>query len=241
MSTVSDGHAASIRSLVSVALAIWISACNSPSSPGSRTFTLSGLVRDSSSFGPVADATIQVTSGSLAGRVTTSDTSGRFQFAEAASVADPTTLLVLKAGYFPVTVQVERTDVVITLASSRIPLEGNYTMTFTAADDCSMLPSPLRRRTYSDHLRPQKTCFVVTGWQFRDRAERIRLLSGVAHVVAIDSRQHRQFLHKQFRGGAAMAGRPAALRTPPRDRVFLAPRESDGSPVRHRYGILHKL
>jgi hypothetical protein len=140
-------HADRIQSLVIVVVAVLISACANPSSPSSGTFTLAGTVRDSS-LSPLADAIIQVTSGTLAGQVTTSNALGQFHFADAASLTVPTILVVLKAGYLPATVQVERTDIVVTLTTSRFPVEGDYTITFTAADECSMLPSSLRRRTY---------------------------------------------------------------------------------------------
>lgn len=130
-------------------LAVLGSACNNPTSPAGRTFFLAGVIRDSSSSRPVPDATVQVTTGSLAGRATTSDALGQFHFTELASSDEPTTLTVLKFGYSPAIVRVDRTDVVITLSSSRLPIEGDYTMIFTAADECDMLPSALRRRAYA--------------------------------------------------------------------------------------------
>lgn len=144
-------HATRIQSLVIVVVAALISGCANPSSPSKATFTLAGIIRDSS-LRPLADAMIQVTSGTLAGQVTTSNALGQFQFADTASVTVPTILVVVKAGYFPATVQVERTDIVVTLTSSRFPVEGDYTITFTAADECSMLPSSLRRRIYSSTI-----------------------------------------------------------------------------------------
>ena len=136
------------RGVLLLILTVLGSACNNPTSP-ERTFFLSGMIRDASSSRPVADATVQVTTGSLAGRATTSDSLGQFHFTELASSAEPTTLTVLKFGYSPATVQVQRTDVVITLSSSRLPIEGDYTMIFAAANECDMLPSALRRRAYA--------------------------------------------------------------------------------------------
>jgi hypothetical protein len=141
-------YAAGNRSSLIVALAICATACGSPTSPSSK-FLLSGVIRDSSSLTPVADATVQVTTGSLAGQMTVSDREGRFRFGDLASAVEPTTLAVFRVGYFPVTMLAERPDVVILLATSRLPIEGDYTMTFAAAGECTMLPSPLRRRAYS--------------------------------------------------------------------------------------------
>jgi hypothetical protein len=138
----------STRSSLIVLFAFWVCSCNNPTSPDSRTYFLSGLIRDSASLTPIADATVQVTTGSLAGRMTLSDAAGRFQFADMASAVEQTMVTVLKFGYLPVTVQVDRADVVISLLTSRLPIEGDYTMTFTASDECTMLPSTLRRRAY---------------------------------------------------------------------------------------------
>jgi hypothetical protein len=33
--------------------------------------------------------------------------------------------------------------------TSRLPIEGDYTLTFAAADECTTLPSTMRRRSYS--------------------------------------------------------------------------------------------
>jgi hypothetical protein len=141
-------HAVRFHQLLLVAVAISISACTSPTSPDNRMFVLAGVIRDTSST-PVADALVQVASGPLAGRTATTDTAGRFQFSEAIAVAEPTTLIVLKAGYESVTVRVDRTSLVITLSPVvRPPIEGNYTIGFTAAQECSVLPSSIQRREY---------------------------------------------------------------------------------------------
>ena len=136
-----------VHRLVVVAVAIAISACSSPSSPGKNTYILAGLIRDSSSA-PIEGATVQVTAGSLMGQMTTTDSSGRFRFTDPAFVDTPTTVLVLKAGYLPVTQRIDSANVVITLSAASYPIEGNYTVTFTAASECSVLPSSLRRRAY---------------------------------------------------------------------------------------------
>jgi hypothetical protein len=107
------------------------------------------VIRDDRSL-PLRDALVEVTSGSLTGTVVLSDVSGRFVFREPVDASVPTTLLITKFGYAPRSVQVERqSDIVVTLTETRFPFEGDYAITFAAADECRLLPSSLRRRTYS--------------------------------------------------------------------------------------------
>jgi hypothetical protein len=97
----------------------------------------------------VPGALVQVGSGTLAGRTTTSDAAGQFRFDEPVSAREATTLTVLAAGYPPTTVIVDRTAVTITLGKPlRFAIEGDKALTVGVADECTSIPSRVRRRSY---------------------------------------------------------------------------------------------
>ena len=89
-----------------------------------------------------------------------SDAQGRFQFVDPASVADPVTLRVSRAGYLSTLAQAARDQAIITVTLSAEPAllpPGEYSITFTAAAACTALPAPVRSRTYSAPLNVWET------------------------------------------------------------------------------------
>ena len=122
-----------------------------PTSPtaGSTSFYLTGSVRDSV-LRPVIGARVEIATDPLAGRFTNTDANGQFSFSELTPATDIVNLIVTKAGYSPVTAPARnnRSTLVTLTASTLIQLEGEYQVTFTAANTCSAIPSELRRRTY---------------------------------------------------------------------------------------------
>jgi hypothetical protein len=117
------------------------------------------MVVDSSSQ-PVADATIEIMSGAFAGRRTTSNRAGEFQFIDPPFVSERVTLRIFKDGYRPGFVPVGELRIVVRLARS--PTEG--TITFRAASACTMLPPSLMTRSYAatiDIWEPASTALVI--------------------------------------------------------------------------------
>jgi hypothetical protein len=144
--------------LVVFPVAIWMSACASPSSPSTETINLAGVIRDAAQQ-PVNDVRIEIVGGPFSGRFTTSNAQGRFQFVDPPSVAEPTTLRLSKAGYLPMLAEAQRDrPLVLTISAepSMLP-SGDYWLTFTAADACTALPPRVRSRTYSSALNVWET------------------------------------------------------------------------------------
>lgn len=135
-------------------LAILASGCHDwsplPTAPTtgwrSTNFNISGLVRDTVQR-PVNDATIEIVDGSLAGRRTTTNVEGRFDFA--VSIAENVSIHITKDGFEPVTIPGREDQVVILTALALVQIEGLYAATFTAADGCDQLQPELRKRTYT--------------------------------------------------------------------------------------------
>lgn len=143
---------------VIVSVAIWISACTSPTSSGIETIDLAGVIRDTSQR-PVGDVRVEIISGAFAGRFTMSNAQGRFQFVDPPSVAEPVTLRVSKAGYLPTIAQAGRDRAIIVTISAEpafLP-PGEYSITFTTAAACTALPASVRSRTYSSTLNVWET------------------------------------------------------------------------------------
>jgi len=138
---------------VIVSVAIWISACSSPTLSRMETINLAGVIRDTSQQ-PVGDVRVEIISGPFAGRFTMSNAQGRFQFVDPPSVAEPVTLRLSKAGYLPTFAQAGRDQAIIVTISAEPALlpPGEYSITFTAAAACTALPASVRSRTYSSTL-----------------------------------------------------------------------------------------
>jgi hypothetical protein len=139
--------------------------------PGSpTTFNLTGLVRDTV-LRPVMNAKVEIVSGPLASQFTATDANGQFVFAGLTPATPTVDIIVTKEGYSPVTMTARNNvNTIITLAASTlIQLEGEYQVTFAAANSCGDIPPPLRRRTYSATIgrptnvtHPSATAVVVT-------------------------------------------------------------------------------
>jgi hypothetical protein len=144
--------------LVILPMAIWMSACASPSSPRTETIDLAGVIRDAAQQ-PVNDVRIEIVGGPFSGRFTTSNAQGRFQFVDPPSVAEPTTLRLSKAGYLPMFAEAQRDrPLILTISAEPSTLPpGDYWLTFTAADACTALPTRVRSRTYSSALNIWET------------------------------------------------------------------------------------
>jgi hypothetical protein len=127
-------------------LVVWLSACSSPTSPEDRRYSLVGAVRDPSSQ-PIAGARIEITNGPFTGRFAISDATGEFHFVDPAFVSEPVTLHIFKEGYRPAFALTEQLRTIVTLA----PNATEGTITFKAADDCTLPPS-LMSRTYTATL-----------------------------------------------------------------------------------------
>jgi hypothetical protein len=156
-------NAAFALPFVAVALAIFAAGCqnsspvptspsapSSPSSsPPSKTFNITGHVRDTL-LRPISDAKIEIVDPALAGHVTTTDQDGRFTFPPLTAALEAVTLSVTKDEYSPATARARGNGgiTVILTALDLVALDGQYTMTFTAASACDQLPPALRTRTY---------------------------------------------------------------------------------------------
>ena len=126
-----------------------------PFTAGLNTFDLTGSVRDSA-LRPVDGASVEISEGPLAGRMTWTDQSGRFAFTALTPRLDAVVLRISKHGYSPARVALRNhLDNVITLTSLELPnLQGDYRLTFMTANSCSQLPPALRARTYRATVRP---------------------------------------------------------------------------------------
>ena len=116
---------------------------------------------------PVADARVTIIDGSLAGLSTTTSEDGRFAFATFTTAAELTTLRVEKDGYTPSNPRWRAPDDITVLLRSATPLdiEGQYTITFTAAAECTQLPSAAQSRTFTaavSPVRPDRLNFTST-------------------------------------------------------------------------------
>jgi hypothetical protein len=123
---------------------------------GGRSLNLTGQVQDTLQR-PVRDARIEILDGVQSLGVTTSDERGRFTFTSSAPPTNSITLQVTRDGFAPATVPVrgpDRTDITISLTAVHlVDLTGQYTITVSAAAECSQLPPALTTRTYVAEMK----------------------------------------------------------------------------------------
>jgi hypothetical protein len=174
---------------VIVSVAIWTSACSSPTSPRIETINLVGVIRDTSQQ-PVGDVRIEIVSGQFVGRFTMSNDQGRFQFVDPPSVNEPVTLRLSKAGYLTTLAPAGREQALI-LTISAVPAvlpPGEYSITFTAAAACTALPASVQSRTYSSTLNIWETTVGSFSTVLRgaDFFPDLRTISGRNRGVTID-------------------------------------------------------
>jgi len=152
-------HHTVLAIIVVAAVAMIAAACDKspagPSAPSSaRTVALSlaGQVVDPLRR-PVAEATVEVLDGVLAGQSVATDGDGRFAFAGQMAADVAVDLRITKLGYATSTATWRASnpgDVVVFLRPFSIPaVQGDYTLTFTADVSCNGLPSQVRSRSYS--------------------------------------------------------------------------------------------
>jgi len=147
-----------------ILIAIVTSGCGAtPTSPtgtptsAGRVATIRGRVQDSVSR-PIVDARVTIVDGPGAGLSTTTSDDGRFAFAAFMTPAELTALRVEKGGYTPSNPRWRAPDDITVLLRAVTPLdiEGQYTITFTAAAECTQLPSAVRSRTLTAAISPVK-------------------------------------------------------------------------------------
>ena len=145
-----------------ILIAIIASGCGAtPTSPTGtstnvdRTVTIRGRVQDSVSR-PILDARVTIIDGPLTGLSTTTNEDGRFAFNSFTTRAEVTALRVEKNGYAPSSPRWHAPDDITVLLRSLTPLdiEGQYTITFTAAAECTQLPFAVRSRTFTAAVSP---------------------------------------------------------------------------------------
>ncbi len=169
-------------------------ACDSPIfNQNERSDGLAGVVRDRSAQ-PIADARIEITDGPFAGRFTTSNAAGEFQFSDPSSVSELVTLRIFKPGYRSAYARPDRFRIVVTLLS----MDDQHTITFTAAETCSALPSSVRSRSNTTTLwdfTPGSLDLPLTGADF---------FPGLKYHGGPDSRFPRTIFCVERRGVPAM-------------------------------------
>jgi hypothetical protein len=164
-----------------IVIAIITSGCGAtPTSPTGtplntpRIATIRGRVQDAVSR-PIAAARVTIADGSQAGLSTTTNDDGRFAFVPFPTRAELTALRVEKDGYVPSNPrwQVSDDQITVSLRSvTSLDIEGQYTITFAAAAECSQLPSAVQTRTFTAAIsptRPDRLNFTstLTGAQFQ--------------------------------------------------------------------------
>lgn len=167
-----------MRPLILVAM-ITLGCGATPTSPSgtpvsaTRVATIRGRVQDSVSR-PISDARVTIIDGPVAGLSTTTNEDGRFAFAAFTKPAELTALRVEKDGYTPSNPRSHAPDDITVLLRSLTPLdiEGQYTITFAAAAECTQLPSAVRSRTFTaaiSPVRPDRLNFtsMLTGASFQ--------------------------------------------------------------------------
>jgi hypothetical protein len=112
------------------------------------TYHMRGTVRDAGK--PLSEATVVITSGPL-GTKPVNLVNGVYKVF---GVAGPTTIAVSKEGYQTATREITVTshatvDIDMVLRGSRPDISGGYTLTFTAAPECTSLPEYARSREYA--------------------------------------------------------------------------------------------
>jgi Carboxypeptidase regulatory-like domain len=127
-----------------------------PSTDVNRIVTIQGRVQDSL-LRPIADARVTIVDGPLNGVSTTTNEEGRFALAASFRAAELTTVHIEKDGYWSATARWRPSgEIWVALRALALPdLEGQYTITFSAAAECSQLPSQVRSRTYFASISPR--------------------------------------------------------------------------------------
>jgi hypothetical protein len=113
------------------------------------TFRLGGTITDAGS--PVADARLEVASGTGRGLATTTDSFGQYRLY---GVSGNTVIRISKSGYRTldqaVAVTTHQTlNIQLPLAGTLPNVAGTYTLTVTASGSCSTLPEAAKRRSYT--------------------------------------------------------------------------------------------
>ena len=166
------------------------------------TFRLSGTITDAGS--PVADARLEVASGTGRGLATTSDSSGQYKLY---GVAGDTVIRISKSGYRTLDHRIavtthQRLDLQLPLAGTLPNVAGSYTLTVTASGSCSMLSDDVKRRSYTAVVTQNGGAVEVT-------------LSGANFLVFSNTRSD------QFRGRFEPGGLVLKLRPYGDDEVLL--------------------
>jgi hypothetical protein len=158
------------------------------------TFRLGGTITDAGS--PVADARLEVASGTGRGLATTTDSFGQFKLY---GVSGDTVIRVTKSGYRTldqaVAVTTHQTlNIQLPLAGTLPNVAGTYTLTVTASGSCSMLSDDVKRRSYTAVVTQNGGAVEVT-------------LSGADFLVFSTSRTD-QFRGRFEPGGLVLKLRP---------------------------------
>jgi hypothetical protein len=124
------------------------------------TYRLSGTVTDTGI--PINGARVEVTHGPATGQVTTSTPGYRIY-----GVAGDTEIRVQRDGYRDERRRIQiaahtTTDIEMTPSAPRENVEGTYTLTVTAGDQCGGVPAEVRERRFTASLRQQGPQVTVT-------------------------------------------------------------------------------
>jgi len=153
------------RAVPAFALAVFAVGCQNAAAPPSPTPTpavtasalnITGVVRDTL-VRPVSGVRVEVVEASAAGLVAITNEEGRFTLSASALVPQLVTTHVSKDGYTSNTLRLRNNvpDAVISLvAADLVDLQGQYSITFTAASSCDQLPAAVRSRTFTGTIRP---------------------------------------------------------------------------------------
>lgn len=125
-----------------------------PSSPSPSSFTLTGWVRDTL-MSPISGARVEIADGAHAGLFAITTSAGQFSIPNVGASPQGLTLRITRDGYSPVTrtVGIHAEVVIVLVGLDLFPLEGRYTMTFSAESSCTQIPAALRTRTYGVTFR----------------------------------------------------------------------------------------
>jgi hypothetical protein len=158
------------------------------------TFRLGGTITDAGS--PVADARLEVTSGTGRGLATTTDSLGQYKLY---GVSGDTVIRISKSGYrtleHRIAVTTHQTlNLQLPLAGTLPNVAGTYTLTVTASGSCSMLSEEVKRRSYTAVVTQNGGAVEVT-------------LSGADFLVFSNARTD-QFRGRFEPGGLVLKLRP---------------------------------
>ena len=125
-----------------------------PSSPSAGEVRIAGQVLDTL-LRPLGGAHVEIVDGPLSAIATMTNDDGRFALGPWMSGTDRVTIRIVKDGYTSATEGWRGRDVRVMLtAIALVDLGGASTVTFTAAAECTQLPSAVRTRTYSATGKP---------------------------------------------------------------------------------------